>query len=545
LRESTWSGNGEVAGGKASPRKGYLEQRGFRSWAFTHDHKRIGVMYLCTTLFFFLVGGVFAILLRLKLLYPGQGLFSDHAYNVLFTLHGSVMIFLFIIPAIPAGLGNFFIPLHLGARDVAFPRINLMSYWVFVAGILVILTSLVRPMDTGWTFYTPYSAKTSADVTLLSFGIFLIGMSSILTGLNFLVTIHKMRAPGMSWNRMPLFLWSMYATSIIQVVATPVVGITFLLLAMERLFGIGFFDPAKGGDPILFQHFFWFYSHPVVYVMILPAMGIISEVIPVFSRKPIFGYKAIAYSSVAIAVFGFFVWGHHMFVSGMSPIASVLFSLLTYTVAVPTAIKVFNWIATMYKGSITFESPMLYALTFIFLFVVGGLTGMFLGALGTDVHLHDTYFVVAHFHYTMVGGTVMGLLAGLHFWFPKITGRMLSEKLARIGWALTFVGFNVTFFVQFLLGFEGMPRRYAEYPARFQPLNIVSTVGSWLLAAGILVMFWNFVRGLSRGAPAPANPWKGLTLDWTVASPPPTENFEEIPTVDDWPYGYRKKGEGR
>ena len=534
------AGNGE----NPSPR-GYLEKRGFWSWAATHDHKRIGVMYLCTTLFFFLVGGVFALLLRIKLLYPGQQIFSDHVYNVLFTLHGSVMIFLFIIPAIPAGLGNFFIPLHLGARDVAFPRLNLMSYWVFVAGILVIVASLVRPMDTGWTFYTPLSAKTAADVTLLSFGIFLVGMASILTGLNFLVTIHKMRAPGMTWTRMPLFLWSMYATSIIQVVATPVVGITFLLLAMERLFGIGFFDPAKGGDPILFQHFFWFYSHPVVYVMILPAMGIISEVIPVFSRKPIFGYKAIAYSSVAIAVFGFLVWGHHMYVSGMSETAAVLFSLLTYSVAVPTAIKVFNWIATMYRGSITFESPMLYALTFIFLFVVGGLTGMLLGALGTDVHLHDTYFIVAHFHYTMMGGTVMGLLAGLHFWFPKMTGRMLSEKLARVGWALIFVGFNVTFFVQFILGFEGMPRRYAEYPARFQPLNIVSTVGSWLLAVGILIMFWNFVRGLTRGAPAAANPWGGLTLDWATSSPPTTENFEEIPTVTDWPYGYRKKGEGR
>jgi cytochrome c oxidase subunit 1 len=540
MSEATANGVALPLNGNGNSR-GYLEEKGFWSWAYTLDHKRIGVLYLCTTLLFFLVGGVFALLIRIKLMYPGQEIFSDHAYNVLFTLHGSVMIFLFIIPAIPSGLGNFFIPLLIGARDVAFPRLNLMSYWIFVAGILVILASLVRPMDTGWTFYTPYSAKTAADVTLLSFGIFLVGMSSILTGLNFIVTIHKLRAPGMTWPRLPLFIWGMYATSIIQVVATPVIGITFLLLAMERLFGIGFFDPTKGGDPLLFQHFFWFYSHPVVYVMILPAMGIISEVIPVFSRKPIFGYKAIAYSSLAIAFIGFLVWGHHMFVSGMSKTASIIFSFLTFFVAVPTAIKVFNWIATMYKGSITFESPMLYALTFIFLFTFAGLTGMFLGALATNIHLHDTYFIVAHFHYTMMGGTVMGLLAGMHYWFPKMTGRMLSEKLARAGWLLIFIGFNVTFLTQFFLGYHGMPRRWAEYPPQFQSLNIVSTAGSWILALGILLMFVNFVRGLYAGEPAPANPWRGLTLEWRTASPPPTENFEEVPVITDWPYGYPKR----
>ncbi|MBJ6724030.1 cytochrome c oxidase subunit I [Geomesophilobacter sediminis] len=523
----------------------YLAEKTLRSWALTLDHKRIGVLYICTTLFFFLVGGVVALLLRLKLLTPGPALFSDHTYNVLFTIHGAIMIFLFVIPAIPSSLGNFFIPLMIGARDVVFPRLNLFSYWCFVAGIVVILGSLVSPMDTGWTFYTPYSEQTSAAVTVLSGGLFLVGLSSILTGLNFIVTIHTMRAPGMTWYRMPLFIWAMYATSVIQVLATPVIGITFILLAAERVLGIGFFDPAKGGDPLLFQHFFWFYSHPVVYVMILPAMGIISEVVPVFSRKPIFGYRAIAYSALAIAFIGFLVWGHHMFVSGMGTLAGIVFSFLTFFVAVPTGVKIFNWIATLYRGSISLDSPMLYALTFIFLFIIGGLTGLFLGSLATDVHVHDTYFLVAHFHYTMMGGTVMGLFAGLHYWFPKVTGRMLNEKLAKYAWGLILVGFNLTFFPMFILGMQGMPRRYAEYPAKYQGLNIVATVGSWVLALGVFLMFLNFIRSLRRGGLAPDNPWRGLTLEWSTSSPPPEENFAEIPTVSEWPYNYGEKPERR
>jgi len=519
----------------------YLEEKGLISWITSTDHKRIRILYLLSISTFFVIGGISSLLVRLELLTPGKTIGDAHTYNVLFTFHGTVMVFLFIVPGLAASFGNFLIPLMIGARDVAFPRLNLMSWYLYIAGAFVIIMSLMQPADTGWTFYTPYSIRTSTDVILLTFGIFLAGFSSILTGLNFIVTIQKLRAPGMTWHRLPLFIWASYATAILQVLATPVIGISLLLLIAERVFGIGFFDPAKGGDPVLFQHFFWFYSHPAVYIMILPAMGVISEVIPVFSRKPIFGYKAMAYSLLAIAFISFLVWAHHMFPNGISQLSATIFSFLTFMVAIPTAIKVFNWTATMYRGSIDLKSPMLYALGFIFLFSIGGLTGVFLGALAVNVHIHDTYFVVAHMHYVMIGGTVMGFLAALHFWYSKMTGKMFNERVAKIAFAFIFVGFNVTFFPQFILGTEGMPRRYYDYLPKYQPLHELSTIGSWILAIGMFLMAINLIRGLYNGEKAPENPYGSLSLEWQVPSPPPHENFEEIPLVTDWTYGYGKK----
>jgi cytochrome c oxidase subunit I len=525
----------------------YLDEpRGVWSWLTTVDHKRIGVMYLFSTLFAFLLGGIFAILIRIELLTPGRTIMSAETYNKVFTLHGAIMIFLFIIPSIPAALGNFALPLLLGAKDVAFPRLNLASYYVYVAGALLALTAMVTGgVDTGWTFYTPYSSSTGGAVSLMTLAAFVLGFSSIFTGINFIATIHKLRAPGMSWFKMPLFAWSMYATSVIQILATPVLGITLLLLLMERVFSIGIFDPKLGGDPVLFQHFFWFYSHPAVYIMILPGMAIISEVIPVFSRKTIFGYKAIAYSSIAIAVVSFLVWGHHMFVSGQSSLANTIFSFLTFLVAIPSGVKVFNWLATMYKGSISLEAPMLYAISFLLLFAIGGLTGLFLGALSVDVHLHDTYFVVAHFHFVMMGGTVMAFLAGLHYWWPKMFGRMYSEKWARVSAALIFIGFNMTFLSQFVMGSRGMPRRYYNYLDQFQPLHAFSTFGSWVLGLGFIVMAVYLFASLRKPMDAPANPWGGLTLEWSIPSPPSTHNFEETPVVTRGPYDYFAVGAAR
>ena len=512
--------------------------RGWRSWAFTLDHKRIGVMYLAGILICFLLGGVMALLIRLELFTPGKAFLSEDRYNEIFTLHGAIMTFLFLIPSIPAALGNFVLPLMLGAKDVAFPRMNLASFYLWAAGAIFFLLALgLGGLDTGWTFYTPYSTSTSSTVIAATLGVFILGFSSIFTGLNFIVTINKMRPAGMTWFRMPLMLWSLYATSIIQVLATPVLGITMILLTAEKMLGIGIFDPELGGDPVLYQHFFWFYSHPAVYIMILPAMGVISELMSVFSRKPIFGYRFIAYSSIAIALLGFLVWGHHMFLSSDSPLAAVIFSALTFSVSIPSGIKVFNWLATMYKGSIRLDAPMCYALSFILLFGIGGLTGLFLGALATDVHLHDTYFVVAHFHYVMMGGTLIAFIAALHYWWPKMFGKMYSERWAKVACLLIFVGFNWTFFPQFLLGSQGMPRRYARYEAEFEGLHRVSTTGAMVLGVGLVVCAAVLAHSLFRGKRAPKNPWGAATLEWQTDSPPPHHNFIGKPVVTD-PYDF-------
>ena len=513
-----------------------------KSWALTVDHKRIGIMYLVAVSFFFSVGGLLAIALRLELFTVGTTIMEADTYNRVFTMHGLVMVFLFIIPSIPATLGNFLLPIMIGAKDVAFPKLNLMSLYVYAFGAMVALYSITTGgIDTGWTFYTPYSKDTGTAVIAMAMGAFIMGFSSILTGLNFIVTIHKMRAPGMTWNRMPLFLWSIYATSIVQILATPVIGITMVLLVMERTLGIGIFDPALGGDPVLFQHFFWFYSHPAVYIMILPAFGVISELMGTFSRQRVYGYRAVALSSVAIALLGFLVWGHHMFTSGQSPVSSVVFSLITFLIGIPSGIKVFNWVWTMYRGSVWLQTPMLYALSFLFLFTIGGVTGIMVGALAVDIHLHDTYFIVAHFHYVMMGGTVMAFLGGLHYWWPKMTGKLYNEKLGKLSALLVFTGFNLTFFIQFIMGSQGMPRRYYDYPDMpwLQPLHQVSTVGSWVLGLGLLIVLYNGLRSLKVGKPAPGNPWGAVTLEWSqCTSPPDPHNFHHTPLVTHGPYDY-------
>ena len=524
------------------PREHYLNVKtGVKAWLLTTDHKRIGILYLWTILVFFLIASVAAAMMRIELLTPQGDFVTNETYNKLFTIHGVLMVWFFLIPSIPAVLGNFVIPMMIGARDVAFPKLNLLSWYIFVAGGALTLWAIIHGgVDTGWTFYTPYSTTyANSHVITMAAGVFVAGFSSIITGLNFMTTIHKMRAPGLTWFRLPLFIWSMYATSVILVLATPVLAITLAVMCVERIWGVGIFDPKLGGDPILFQHMFWFYSHPAVYIMILPGMGVVSELITCFSRKRIFGYGFVAAASMAIAVLGFLVWGHHMFVSSQSVYAGMVFSILSFLVAIPSAIKVFNWTATLHKGSIHFTTPMLYALGFIGLFTIGGMTGLFLATLAVDVHVHDSYFVIAHFHYIMVGGMVMAFMGGLHYWWPKITGRLYPEFAGKLAAIITFAGFNLTFFPQFILGYLGMPRRYHAYPPEFQMFNVLSTAGASILGIGYLLPLIYFFWSLKFGRVAGPNPWRATGLEWQTPSPPPKHNFEEkTPVVTEKPYSY-------
>ena len=525
-----------------NPEKHYLnEEKGLWAWLTTVDHKKIGLMYLGAIALFFLVGGILALVLRTELWTPARNFLDADMYNQVFTLHGAIMIFFFLVPSVPTVLGNFVLPLQLGAKDVAFPRLNLASFYIYVIGALFTLTAILTGgVDTGWTFYTPYSSTTGGSVMMMTMGIFILGFSSILTGVNFIVSIHKLRSPGLTWAKLPLNLWALYATSIIQILATPVLAITLLLLTMERALGIGIFDPNLGGDPVLYQHFFWFYSHPAVYIMIVPGFGIVSEIISTFSKKIIFGYWAIALSSLAIAFIGFLVWGHHMFTAGQSSLANMVFSFLTFMVGIPTGIKIFNWLATMYKGSIDLKAPMIYIMIFLFLFTIGGFTGIMLGALSVDIHLHDTYYVVAHFHYVMVGGMVMAFLGGIHYWWPKMFGKMYSEIWARIAAAFIFIGFNMTFLPQFIMGSQGMPRRYFNYIEQFQPFHQTSTIGAYIMGVGFFIIAGYLLHSLVKGKRAGSNPWGSRALEWQTASPPPLHNFEYIPVIINGPYDYHK-----
>ena len=531
---------------KSTPEPNYLEYKGkykgLLSWILSTDHKRIGLMYMYVMLAFFSIGAILGLLMKFEVLAPGRTVMDAQTYNSFFTIHGVIMIFVIVIPGLPAVFGNFFLPIMIGAKDVAFPRLNLFSWYIYILGILIVLISLVTgdgAPDTGWTFYAPYSFKTTTNMLPAVLGAFVLGFSSILTGLNFIVTIHRMRAPGMTWMKMPLFPWTIYGTAWIQLLATPVVGITLLMVVAEKLLNIGFFDPTLGGDPILYQHLFWIYSHPAVYIMILPAMGAISEIIPTMARKTIFGYKFIVGSTLAIAFVGYFVWGHHMFTSGMSGTALFAFSFLTFLVAIPSAIKVFNWISTMYKGSILLDTPFYWAASFIFVFMVGGLTGLVLGSLATNVHVHDTHFVVAHFHFIVFGGTGYAFFAALHYWFPKMFGRVYDARWANTGWLLFFIGFITLYGPQFYLGMKGMPRRYYDYDEIFHGGNIISSMGSWVMIMGLIIIIVNLIQSARKGKVAPMDPYGGKTLEWTVPSPPPVLNFDKIPTVDEQgPYNY-------
>jgi cytochrome c oxidase subunit 1 len=515
--------------------------KGIFAWILSTDHKRIGLMYMYLIMTFFIVGAILGLLMKLELIAPGKTIMDAQTYNGFFTLHGITMIFLIVIPGLSAVFGNFFLPIMIGAKDVAFPRLNLLSWYIYLLGAIIAISSQFAgggPPDTGWTFYAPYSFKTSTNMLPAVLGAFTLGFSSILTGLNFIVTTHRMRAPGMTWMKMPLFPWAVYGTAWIQLLATPIVGITLLMTIGERLFHIGFFDPSLGGDPILYQHLFWTYSHPAVYIMILPAMGVISEILPTFSQKTIYGYKAIVVSTLAIAFVGYFVWGHHMFTSGMSGTALYFFSFLTFLVAIPSGIKVFNWISTIYKGSIEIKTPFYWAISFIFVFMIGGLSGLVLGALATNVHVHDTHFVVAHFHFIVFGGVGFAFFAAIHYWFPKIYGRMYDETLANLGWLIFFIGFLTLYLPMFYLGIAGMPRRYFDYLPQFHGGNVISSLGAIVMIGGLLIIIVNLFRSAKVGAPAGKNPWHGRTLEWTIDSPPSLENFEEVPEITKGPYQY-------
>jgi len=525
----------------------YLKHKGkysgIKGWVFSTDHKRIGILYLISIMTFFAVGVTLGFLMRLELIAPGRTIMGPQTYNEMFTIHGVIMIFMVVVPLIPAVLGNFFLPILVGAKDVAFPRINLLSWYLYIIGGALVLISIFLPggpADTGWTFYIPYSVRTGTNVIFALFAAFVLGFSSILTGLNFITTVHRLRAPGMKWFKMPLSVWALYSTAWVQVLATPIIGITLLLVAIERIFHVGIFDPAMGGDPVLYQHLFWIYSHPAVYIMILPAMGVVTEIIPVFSHRTIFGYKFIAFSSIAIALFGSLVWAHHMFTAGMSDTGEFVFSLLTMLVAIPSAIKVFNWIATLYKGSIELGPPLLYALAFIFLFAIGGLTGVMQGVISIDMQVHDTSFIVGHFHYVMFGGTGFGFFAGLHYWFPKMFGKMYNKKLAKVAFWILLIGFNLLYFPMLIMGWLGMPRRYYDYLPQFHPYHLASTICSWVLIVGLILMFTNFIKAFRKGTTVTErNIWGGETLEWQIETPPIHENFVKIPIIEERPYQYK------